>query len=119
MDNLLLVCLFYAIAVFYAVQILRDVALAWMYRTALKRELEIRAQPIELSVEEIDGTVYGWLVGTQDFACQGRTFSELRDNFKLRYPGKSALIADGPENLLIRLRQEFKDLKQNENLNCQ
>ena len=76
-------------------------------------------QPVPLMVEEIEGRLYCWHAETKDFVCQGADLQELRDNFKLRYPGQNAHVQDGPEQLLHRLRQELKHLRQNENLNSQ
>lgn len=77
-------------------------------------EAEQQRQPIPLMVEEIGHTLYSWHTETHDFVCQGNTLEDLRNNFKLRYPGRNAHIAEGSERLLGRLQSELKQIKQNE-----
>lgn len=93
--------------------------LATLHERIAQIEQQRLKQPVPLSVEEIDGRIYCWHAETRDFVCQGSDLRELRDNFKLRYPGQNAHVQDGPEELLDRLKQELKSLKQNENLNSQ
>lgn len=67
-----------------------------------------RQHVVLLSVEEIDGMIYGWDMTNQEFVCQGRTARELSASFEARYPTRSAAVASGPEPLLQRLRQESR-----------
>lgn len=69
------------------------------------RERE-RQDLVLLTVEEIDGMIYGWDMINQEFVCQGRSAAELSASFGARYPTRSAAVAAGPEELLQRLRQQ-------------
>jgi hypothetical protein len=81
-------------------------------------ELE-RRLPVGLTIEEIDGVVYGWNHKTMDFVCQGENMEQFRNAFRARYPNRSAAIIDGPEHLMTRFKTELKTILQNENLNSQ
>lgn len=85
-----------------------------LHRRMAQLEAEQQSQPMPLTVEEIGGTLYSWHAETHDFVCQGNSLSDLRSNFKLRYPDKNAHIAKGSESLLTRLRADLKLMKQNE-----
>lgn len=91
------------------------------YDRARRQILEERLleQPVRLSVEQMGNMLYCWDTATMDFVCQGRDLEEIRKNFALRYPNRNAAIAQGPEELVTKLKQELQALKQNENFSSQ
>lgn len=108
MENMLLGALLMLILVVFS--------LYWIRRRVDKKVQELivaikqaEAQSVVLlSVEEINGVIYGWNLRNEEFVCQGRTIKELQSSFAARYPTLSAAVAYGPEDLMRRLRQESK-----------
>mgnify|MGYP003344930465 CR=1 FL=1 len=98
----------------------------WMEYRALREEVrqEVleeleRRLPVLITIEEINGVVYGWDHKTNDFVCQGENMEQFRAAFSARYPGRNATIMDGPDELVQRFKTELKAILQNENLNSQ
>jgi len=67
---------------------------------------------IALTVE-VDGDQFlCYNAETMTFVCQGRDLEEIRERFRQRYPSKSAAIYNGDESALTVLKQQLKELKQ-------
>jgi len=103
------------------------VVMRWIEARATERlefrrrlqEVREQHQPVRLTVEDMNGMIYCWDTATMDFVCQGRDLEEIRKNFALRFPDRNAAIAQGPEELVAKLKQELQALKQNENFSSQ
>lgn len=66
-----------------------------------------QAQPrlVPLVVEQAHGIFYCYNADNQEFVCQGKTVDELRAAFRARFPHHTAVIADGEESVIDRLRE--------------
>ena len=71
---------------------------------------------IALTVEQEHGQYFCYNSVTNDFVCQGRELTEIRERFRARYPNKDAAIYDGDRVAVATLKSQLKDLKaKNEN----
>ena len=71
---------------------------------------------IALTVEQEHDQYFCYNSVTNDFVCQGRDLTEIRERFRARYPDKDAAIYDGDRTAVATLKSQLKDLKkQNEN----
>jgi hypothetical protein len=71
---------------------------------------------IALTVEVDNNQYFCYNSITNDFVCQGRNLTEIRERFRARYPDKDAAIYDGDKTAVATLKSQLKDLKkQNEN----
>ena len=71
---------------------------------------------IALTVEQQHDQYFCYNSVTNDFVCQGRDLTEIRERFCERYPNKDAAIYDGDRTAVATLKSQLKDLKkQNEN----
>lgn len=102
------------------------VVMRWIEAKATERfefrrlqEVREQHQPVRLTVEDMNGMIYCWDTATMDFVCQGRDLEEIRKNFALRYPDRHATIAQGPDDLVSQLRQQLKNIKQDESFSSQ
>lgn len=116
MDNLLL-SLVALLAVLWLV--MRGVSRYYtsqMIRTAEELKDLVQRLPIPLTVEQINGTLYGYHMSTKDFVCQGRDLRELAESFRRRYPGRLAHITDAPDAaVLVELKQQLATILNDEN----
>lgn len=117
MDAFLLAFLFYVAVFWFLARLASDFFHGRLQRAAKDLEEIEQRLPVPLTVDEINGTLYGWHHDTKDFVCQGRTLQELRDSFRARYPHKGVHIVHGPDDVLNRLRVELGALLRNEMLN--
>ena len=96
-----------------------------VYRTVRKFENQIRelardaVQEVEehmigVVVEEHDGQLYFYRNTDRQFLCQGDGLVEIRKRFNELYPNKIAYLSDGDPALLERLKDELKNIKQQE-----
>lgn len=102
-----------------------NLLLLWLARrieARLTEELGNIAQEIEeekliaLTVE-VDGDQFlCYNAQTMSFVCQGRDLEEIRERFRQRYPSKSAAIYNGDESAVKTLKQQLKELKQEQSL---
>ena len=119
MDLFLLTVMFWSVVFWFLARLASDIYRGRLERaTAELEEIEIRL-PVMLTIDEINGMVYGWNHHTKDFVCQGRNLTEFRSHFRARYPNRSVWIMDGPEELITRFKTELGTLLQNELLNRQ
>jgi len=119
MDTFFLAAMFYAALLWFVARIAADIYQARAERAAARME-QIQSQiPVLISIDEIDGMVYGWHHQTKDFVCQGRDLNEFRSAFRTRFPNRSVAIVDGPDELTNRFKRELGTLLQNELLNRQ
>ena len=97
----------------------------WVWRTVrrfeddlrgLVRETikEVEADMVGIVVEEDAGQLYFYRETDRQFLCQGSTLTEIRKRFNDMYPEKIAYLADGDPVLIERLRNELKNLKEQE-----
>ena len=97
----------------------------WVWRTVrrfeddlrgLVRETikEVEADMVGIVVEEDAGQLYFYRETDRQFLCQGSTLTEIRKRFNELYPEKIAYLADGDPVLIERLRNELKNLKEQE-----
>jgi hypothetical protein len=71
---------------------------------------------IALTVEQEHDQYFCYNSVTNDFVCQGRDLTEIRERFRARYPNKDAAIYDGDRTAVATLKSQLKELKkQNEN----
>ena len=71
---------------------------------------------IALTVEQEHDQYFCYNSVTNDFVCQGRDLTEIRERFRARYPDKDAAIYDGDRTAVATLKSQLKELKkQNEN----
>ena len=71
---------------------------------------------IALTVEVDQNQYFCYNSVTNDFVCQGRDLTEIRERFRERYPNKDAAIYDGDRTAVATLKSQLKELKkQNEN----
>jgi heme/copper-type cytochrome/quinol oxidase subunit 1 len=81
----------------------------------IAQELE-EEKLIALTVE-VDGDQFlCYNAQTMSFVCQGRDLAEIRERFRQRYPSKSAAIYNGDESAVKTLKQQLKELKQEQSL---
>jgi hypothetical protein len=97
----------------------------WVWRTVrrfeddlrgLVRETirEVEADMVGIVVEEDAGQLYVYRETDRQFLCQGTTLAEIRKRFNDMYPEKIAFLAGGDPALIERLRNELKNLKEQE-----
>ena len=71
---------------------------------------------IALTVEQQHDQYFCYNSVTNDFVCQGRDLTEIRERFRERYPNKDAAIYDGDRTAVATLKSQLDELKkQNEN----
>ena len=71
---------------------------------------------IALTVEQQHDQYFCYNSVTNDFVCQGRDLTEIRERFRERYPNKDAAIYDGDRTAVATLKSQLHELKkQNEN----
>ena len=71
---------------------------------------------IALTVEQQHDQYFCYNSVTNDFVCQGRDLTEIRERFRARYPNKDAAIYDGDRTAVATLKSQLNELKkQNEN----
>jgi hypothetical protein len=66
---------------------------------------------IALTVEQENDQYFCYNSVTNDFVCQGRDLTEIRERFRARYPNKDAAIYDGDTTAVAALKSQLKDLK--------
>ena len=97
----------------------------WLARrieARLTEELGEIAQDLEeekliaLTVEVNGDQFLCYNAQTMTFVCQGRNLEEIRERFRQRYPSKSAAIYNGDESAVKTLKQQLKELKQEQSL---
>lgn len=70
-------------------------------------------QLIALRVETNDDQFLCYNARTDDFVCQGCSLTEIKQRFKQRFPDKDAAICSGDESTLTKLKEQVKDLHEN------
>jgi len=78
------------------------------------KELEME-QLIALTVETDQNQYLCYDAVTKAFVCQGYDLKEIIERFKQRYPDKTAAIYDGNETAVRTLKQQWKELNENNN----
>ena len=111
--------------IYLAVTIAFGLLEAWLiYRFSreLSEELTSVGQALDeerliaLTVEQQHDQYFCYNSVTNDFVCQGRDLTEIRERFRERYPNKDAAIYDGDRTAVATLKSQLKELKkQNEN----
>ena len=97
----------------------------WVWRTVRRFEDELRglvretireveADMVGIVVEEDAGQLYFYRETDRQFLCQGSTLVEIRKRFNEQYPEKIAFLAGGDPALIERLKNELKNLKEQE-----
>jgi len=97
----------------------------WIWRTVRRFEDDVRgivretireveADMVGIVVEEDEGQLYFYRETDRQFLCQGTTLMEIRKRFNDMYPEKIAYLAGGDPDLIERLRDELKTLKEQE-----
>jgi hypothetical protein len=71
---------------------------------------------IPLMVEQYGDQYFCYHSFTKDFVCQGVNLEEIISKFKARYPNKAASLHNGDETALEKLKQQLREIK-NENSN--
>ena len=111
--------------IYLAVTIVFGLLEAWLiYRFSreLSEELTSVGQALDeerliaLTVEQQHDQYFCYNSVTNDFVCQGRDLTEIRERFRERYPNKDAAIYDGDRTAVATLKSQLHELKkQNEN----
>jgi hypothetical protein len=78
------------------------------------KELESE-QLIALTVEIDQNQYLCYNAVTKAFVCQGHNLKEIIERFKQRYPDKTAAIYNGDETAVNTLKQQWKNLNENNN----
>ena len=97
----------------------------WVWRTVRKFEDDVRglvretikeveADMVGIVVEEDAGQLYFYRETDRQFLCQGSTLMEIRKRFNELYPEKIAFLAGGDPDLIERLKNELKTIKEQE-----
>ena len=97
----------------------------WVWRTVRRFEDEMRglvretireveADMVGIVVEEDAGQLYFYRETDRQFLCQGSTLMEIRKRFNELYPEKIAFLAGGDPDLIERLKNELKTIKEQE-----
>ena len=74
---------------------------------------DLEAEKLIALTVEVDGDQFlCYNAQSMTFVCQGRDLEEIRKRFRQRYPSKSAAIYNGDESALTVLKQQLKELKQ-------
>jgi hypothetical protein len=53
---------------------------------------QIESEFVFLDMEQNDGQYFCYNHKNKEFVCQGQNLEEVKDNFRIRYPGKRGLI---------------------------
>jgi heme/copper-type cytochrome/quinol oxidase subunit 1 len=78
---------------------------------------DLEAEKLIALTVEVDGDQFlCYNAQTMSFVCQGRNLEEIRERFRQRYPSKSAAIYNGDESAVKTLKQQLKELKQEQSL---
>ena len=111
--------------IYLAVTIAFGLLEAWLiYRFSreLSEELTSVGQALDeerliaLTVEQQHDQYFCYNSVTNDFVCQGRDLTEIRERFRERYPNKDAAIYDGDRTAVATLKSQLHELKKhNEN----
>ena len=64
-----------------------------------------------LRVEENQGIICVYEMNTDNFVAQGANVTELFEHFRTRFPGRSANVVDGPDEVLAMLREQNEQRK--------
>ena len=59
-----------------------------------------------LRVEQEHGIIYCYEKDTDNFVAQGTNITELFEHFRVRFPGRSASVVDGSDDVLSMLREQ-------------
>jgi len=70
---------------------------------------------VGLDIEVDKGVYFCYNNEDKQFICQGNTVAELREGFRLRFPGKTAYLAGGDPSVVEELKTELLKLGINEN----
>lgn len=105
--------------------VLGAVTAAWLLRIAVHRAVDrimdrVIADPkqsekptadIELKVEFDQETYFTYNTHNNQFVCQAKTVSQLRQRLSEMFPNQTATIVDGDPAVLAVLAKELKDIK--------
>ena len=72
---------------------------------------EEESDEMQLRVEQEQGIMYCYEKDTDNFVAQGTDVTELFEHFRTRFPGRSANVVDGPDDVLAMLRQQNEQRK--------
>jgi hypothetical protein len=105
--------------VFLAGMVVSVLILRWAINRAIDRMLDriaqeddadsVTADPanMELRVEFDRNIYFCYNVTDGAFVCQGKDLTEIRSNFRSRFPGVNAVIVDGDDNSVSWLKTEM------------
>jgi hypothetical protein len=105
--------------VFVAGMVVSVLILRWAINRAIDRMLDRIAQEddadsviadpanMELRVEFDRDIYFCYNVTDGAFVCQGKDLTEIRSNFRSRFPGVNAVIVDGDDNSVSWLKTEM------------
>jgi hypothetical protein len=75
---------------------------------------EVKESLVGLIIEQDGDQLYAYRENDHQFLCQGATIAEIRKKFTEQYPDKTAYLAGGDPDLIERLKNELKLLKEQE-----
>jgi len=75
---------------------------------------EAQADIIGLDIELDKDTYFCYNNEDKQFVCQGKTISEIKQSFEVRFPGKTAYLAGGDPVVVEQFRTELKKLSTND-----
>ncbi len=101
-------------------------AIAWYvyvivsrYESQIKDQVRVAVKDIQdrllpVIVEQEGEEIFVYSEQDRQFLVQGRTAREIRERFDQRFPDRIAYMAGGEQQLVDRLREELKALKEQE-----
>jgi hypothetical protein len=75
-------------------------------RCLAAQQEEEESNEMLLRVEENHGIICVYEKDSDNFVAQGANVTELFEHFRTRFPGRSANVVDGPDEVLGRLREQ-------------
>ena len=72
---------------------------------------EAEANIVGLDIEVDNGRYFCYNSKDKQFVCQGATVGEIAVAFRARYPGKTAYLAGGDEEVVSKFREELQKMR--------
>ena len=79
----------------------------------VEEKVEAKVKRIEIEAEVVNGVIYCYNIATNSFVCQGRDITEIRSNFRQRFPDCDAAIVKAPKDLFSSLNEQLKEINEN------
>jgi len=83
----------------------------WLAAQLAAQQEEEESNEMQLRVEQEQGIMYVYEKDTDNFVAQGTNVTELFEHFRARFPGRSANVVDGSDDVLAMLREQNEQRK--------